>query len=75
MISTSIGCEGLDVIDGRHLLIADRPEEFAEKIVRLINDKELYQRVVIESRQLVEEKYDWDRIAAQLLIVYSEMML
>jgi sugar transferase (PEP-CTERM/EpsH1 system associated) len=74
VVSTSIGCEGLDVVDGQHLLIADDPERFAEKTVRLLKDRALYQRIVAEARQLAVTRYDWDVIARQLLDVYSEAM-
>ena len=72
-VSTAIGCEGLDVVDGRHLLIADAPEKFAEKTVRLLTDKALYQRMVTEARELAVARYDWDVVAGQLLDVYSEV--
>jgi glycosyltransferase involved in cell wall biosynthesis len=73
VVSTSIGCEGLDVVNGLHLLIADNAAQFAEKIMCLMTDKELYQRIVKEARQFVEGKHDWDIIAGQLLGVYSEL--
>lgn len=51
VVSTAIGCDGLDVVDG--------PEEFAERIVRLLTDRALYQRIIAEARHLVAIKYDW----------------
>jgi len=74
VVSTSIGCEGLDLVDGQHLLIADDPEQFAEKTVRLLTDRALYQRIAAEARQLVVATHDWDVIARQLLDVYSKAM-
>jgi sugar transferase (PEP-CTERM/EpsH1 system associated) len=74
VVSTAIGCEGLDVVDGRHLLVADGSEQFAERTVRLLTDGALYQRIAAEARQLAVTKYDWDVIARQLLDVYSEMI-
>ena len=74
VVSTSIGCEGLDVVDGTHLLIADRPEEFAEKTVRLLTDPLLYLQLAAQARQLVVEHYDWDRIADKLMNVYSAQL-
>jgi sugar transferase (PEP-CTERM/EpsH1 system associated) len=73
VISTTIGCEGLNVIDNRHLLIANAPERFAERTVRLLTDKTLYRRIIAEARRLVETKYDWDVIAEQLLGIYAEI--
>lgn len=73
VVATTVGCEGLDVIDGEHLLIADSPEQFTEKTVRLLTDRALYQRIATNARQLVVSRYDWDAIARRLLDIYSEM--
>jgi len=73
VVSTTIGCEGLDVIDGHHLLVADHPEDFAKKTLRLLSDKKLYKDIVKEARQLVVAKYSWDAIAEQLLNIYYEI--
>lgn len=74
VVSTAIGCEGLDVVDSEHLLIADSPEHFAEKTVRLLKDKMLYRHITTNARQLVVARYDWDVIAGQLMQVYAEMV-
>lgn len=42
-ITTSIGGEGFDFIDGRHALIADSKEAFAAAILRLYDDRALWQ--------------------------------
>jgi glycosyltransferase involved in cell wall biosynthesis len=74
VVSTTIGCEGLDVVDGEHLLIADSPERFVEKTVRLLEDRMLYRHIATNGRQLVVARYDWDVIARQLMQVYAEMV-
>lgn len=73
VVSTTIGCEGLDVVDGEHLLIADDPAEFAQRTLQLIQDQQLWQRIVHNARRLVEHHYDWDVIARRLLRVYAEV--
>jgi glycosyltransferase involved in cell wall biosynthesis len=73
VVSTTIGCEGVEVINGQHLLIADEAEKFAEKTVRLLTDKALYHRVVAEARQLGVVNYDWDIIAERLLDIYRKI--
>ena len=40
VVSTSLGCEGLDVIPGKHLIVADQPEAFAQCVVDLLQDKD-----------------------------------
>jgi glycosyltransferase involved in cell wall biosynthesis len=74
VVSTTIGCEGLDVVDGEHLYIADTPEEFAEKTVRLLRNRQSYQHIRANGRQLVEARYSWDRIAERLMDVYEEVV-
>ncbi len=74
VVSTTIGCEGLDVVDGEHLLIADTPEQFAEKTLRLLRDRQLYQHIAANGRRLVESRYGWDKIAERLMDVYQQMV-
>ncbi len=73
VISTSVGCEGLDVVDGRHLLIADSPATFAELTVNVLTNPTLYRRITSEARELVVARYDWDVIADTLMQVYGKL--
>ena len=73
VVSTAIGCEGLEVVDGQHLLIADAPKEFAEKTVLLITDNVLFHHVATEARKFVMNRYDWDMLANQMMDIYSEL--
>lgn len=59
IVSTTLGCEGIAVEDGRHLLIADSPESFAEATIRLIDDLEFGRELGRHGRQLMELKYDY----------------
>ena len=74
VVSTTIGCEGLEVVDEKNILIADTPAEFAEKTSRLLRDKELYQHLATNGRKLVETHYSWDPIADRLMKLYEEMI-
>jgi glycosyltransferase involved in cell wall biosynthesis len=65
VVSTSLGCEGLKVEDGKHLLVRDRPEAFAEAVLQLLQDIALRQSLRHTGRQLVEQEYDWQSIYAQ----------
>jgi glycosyltransferase involved in cell wall biosynthesis len=73
VVSSSIGCGGLDVTDGENILIADTPEEFAEKTSRLLDDLKLRQSISIKARQLVENQYDWDILANRLMDILAEV--
>jgi glycosyltransferase involved in cell wall biosynthesis len=59
VVSTTKGAEGLEVSNGRHLLIGDTSQEFADRVIRLIKDQQLRMDIVNRARQFVQEKYDW----------------
>jgi glycosyltransferase involved in cell wall biosynthesis len=58
VISTTIGCEGLAVRDGEHLLIADTPETFANACLMLLQDQKLAHYLAQNAHRLVLERYD-----------------
>jgi glycosyltransferase involved in cell wall biosynthesis len=41
VVSTTLGVEGLEVDNEKHILIADHPQHFAEQCCRLMEDKQL----------------------------------
>jgi glycosyltransferase involved in cell wall biosynthesis len=61
VVSTPIGAEGLDLTDGEHLLVATR-DQFAESIVRLLNDRSFGTRLARNGRAAVRQRYDWTTI-------------
>ncbi|MCL4538729.1 MAG: glycosyltransferase family 4 protein [Bacteroidetes bacterium] len=67
IVSTSVGAEGIDVQDGKHLLLADSPEEFADKIVLLNSSPDLRRDLGENARKLVSEKYTWDSVGRKLI--------
>lgn len=73
VVSTSIGCEGLELIDGHDLLVADQPDEFADQVVRLLTDGGLRRGVARNGRCAVEEKYSWATIADKLVSTYRQV--
>ena len=44
-VTTTDGAAGLDVVDGREVLIADAPRAFAEKVARALGDASLRERL------------------------------
>ncbi len=43
VVTTSIGAEGMELTDGRNVLIANGEEDFAQKVIRLYTDAALWQ--------------------------------
>jgi glycosyltransferase involved in cell wall biosynthesis len=66
VVSTSLGCEGLELTPDRHLLVADEPSAFADACVRLLSDDGLHARVTREAWSLFESRYRWSDIRGQI---------
>lgn len=74
IVTTSIGCEGIDVKHGESLLIAQDANEFAEQVVQLMNDKRYQQNLVKNGYELVRSRYDWKSIGLQMEDYYKIML-
>jgi glycosyltransferase involved in cell wall biosynthesis len=66
VVSTSLGCEGLSLMDGRHILIRDDAGSFADAVLQVISDNILANTLRESGRKLVEERYDWGMIFTRL---------
>jgi glycosyltransferase involved in cell wall biosynthesis len=73
MVSTTIGCEGIEVVDGRHLLIRDDAEGFAAAVLELLQNRELGARLGAQGRELVFRKYRWETVVDDLERFHEEI--
>lgn len=74
IVTTPVGVEGMPVEDGRHVLVARSPEEFAEKVLEALASADLRQRLGTQALMLVRERYSWDGIGRELERIYQETM-
>ena len=63
VVSTSVGAEGLAVRSGENILLADKPNDFAESVISLLKNQERRQQLGNAARALVQENYSWTRVA------------
>ncbi len=73
VVSTSIGCEGLALVPGKHLLVEDQPEMLAHAVVTLLQDVEKRQALGEAGRLLVEAQYSWEWCGTQLLAALEQI--
>ena len=71
VVSTSIGCEGIEVQHGETILIADDPEHFAQSVVSLLKQPERRVALGEKGRALACAKYDWHLSASRREEVYQ----
>ncbi len=71
VISTTIGCEGLEVTNGENILIADAAPDFAGKVLQVLRDATLRSQIAVQGRALVERSYSWKVIVKRLERAYE----
>jgi len=74
VVSTRVGAEGLECIDGQHLLLADNAVDFAASIIELTKDSGLRSTLRINGRAFVEKQYDWAVLAPRLGNLYRALL-
>ncbi|GAI87691.1 unnamed protein product [marine sediment metagenome] len=57
VVTSTIGLEGIDAIPNDEILVSDDKYEFAEKIISLMENPDLRNRIALNGRKLIEEKY------------------
>jgi glycosyltransferase involved in cell wall biosynthesis len=75
VVSTSVGCEGLDARDGWNILIRNNPREFAEAVRMVLADESLRASLGANARATAERIYSWDVIGEAMFADYEAIRL
>lgn len=75
VVSTSIGNEGIGGIDNVHLVIADNPNDFADKVVKLLSDQELWLRISNEGHDFAFKNFSAGMVKNILDKAYDELIV
>ena len=68
VISTFVGAEGLNVIDGVNIILHDNINTFAQAILNNYNDIQKLENIRKNAHNLVKEKYTWQSIVKKISI-------
>lgn len=74
IVTTSIGIEGLPLVDNEHCLIADNPAEFAADVIRLLKDDELRKSVARSAYRFVADNFSSGRVADRFIEICEHAM-
>lgn len=58
-VTSPVGLEGLEAVSGVHLMTATKPEEWADQVVKLLQDRDLARSLAVAGRRLVEAQHSW----------------
>jgi glycosyltransferase involved in cell wall biosynthesis len=74
VVTTPIGCDGIDAVAGRHLLLGSTLPELTDAVVRVLGDPALAGRLGEAGQQLAEAQYSWGEVAARYSALYGEVV-
>ena len=72
IVSTTIGAEGLPLSNGIELLLADKPESFANSVVQLLHEPEVANRIGACAAATVRQRFSWNQVASRFSDVCQE---
>ncbi|MFA5329268.1 MAG: glycosyltransferase family 4 protein [Prolixibacteraceae bacterium] len=72
IVTTDIGTEGIPTSNGHNILIANDADQFIEAVTRLLNDRELSDRIGKNAIGFIQEKFDNLSQAGALIEFYKQ---
>jgi glycosyltransferase involved in cell wall biosynthesis len=74
VVATPLACGDLPVKSGEQLLIGRNDQEFAEQVIRVLQDAELRRQIALRARQFVVERYDWEIVSKKMETVMENLI-
>ncbi len=74
IIATTIGAEGIDYKAGIDIIIANTYQEFFDEVKRCMDDKEYVRKIGMNARNIVEEKYNIEKLTATVIEFFKKMI-
>jgi glycosyltransferase involved in cell wall biosynthesis len=73
IVAHPIAIEGIDVVDGRQIVLASSAEEMVAQILRLLDNAVLRREIGQSARALMQERYSFAAIGASLAQHFTEL--
>ncbi|WP_162909227.1 glycosyltransferase family 4 protein [Aggregatilinea lenta] len=74
VVTTPVGCEGLGATDGKHMLIRESPQAFADAVLSILNNSGLGQDIGEHGREWVVRHHAWRHSASVLRMAYEQLI-
>jgi polysaccharide biosynthesis protein PslH len=74
VIASRRALEGLDVVDGEHVLIADTDRNFAEALGRILSDEDLRVAIATRARDWACSKAGWEKSIEAYEALYESLL-
>lgn len=73
VVSTELGAEGNEAIDGENILLANEPQKFADCVIKLLEDEDFSKEIVENAHKLLCKKYSIQHCVDVLTDAYHKM--
>ncbi len=60
VVSTTLGCDTIGAESDKEIMIADTNEDFADAIIKLLNNKQFNEKICKQAKQLLMNKFSLD---------------
>ena len=74
VVTTSVGAQGMGLEHGVNILIADSERDFADSVLQLLFNDELYEKISKNSLQFVQENYTTELVEIKLKYMVDTIM-
>ncbi len=74
IVTTRIGIEGIDAVDGQQALLADDPGDFTAMVLGLLANPAQRLSLGAGARRLAEDRYEWTHCLAPLQGLYAGLV-
>jgi polysaccharide biosynthesis protein PslH len=74
VVGTRLSAEGLDVVDGEHMIFAENDEDFASAIIGLLEDRNARCTIAQNARRWALSNLDWSRTLDRLDQLYQHLL-
>jgi glycosyltransferase involved in cell wall biosynthesis len=71
IVTTTIGCEGINAENGKHIFITDDPSGFSKYIITLLENKQLVLKMGKKASEFVFQNYDNHVLNEKLVAFYN----
>lgn len=71
VVTTPIGILGINATQMEDVIIAKSDKEFSTKIIELLGDKELRERIGYNARQLIISSYSWEHTVKKINFLFN----
>ena len=74
VVSTTIGAEGIAEKDTNFIRIADKPEDFANKIIEGLENKNIREQIKQNAYNEVMNRFLWDKLGTKVINFYNKVI-